>query len=363
MKQYSIAILLFWSSSVIGTQDFGATEEIEPTCPNSNFFQKIVSETCWGCFFPIQAAGVRMGSPDLEYNRPFDTGSGSPPVQSSSIGPDMPSDANTDAFCTCQDNLGLPEFGFTFGSWLPVNVIELVRMPYCSPTLGGVRLTDELRYIGGNKNDGGAGPQNTTMYHYHYFAYPLMFMLDMLSEPECNPGGYFDFDLMYLSELDPTWNEDELAVIATPEIAIFSNPLAIAACIGDSVAATAGYPIDSLFWCAGTWGGMYPFSGTVPANGSPPKITSLLAARVVALMHRRGLAYGTVGTSNMCDASFEPMIRKTQYKLNQTYPMPEANGNHWIGQSPLTWGEWRNIPAVGEDFVHVLWRWTDCCIR
>jgi conjugal transfer pilus assembly protein TraU len=32
-----------------------------------------------------------------------------------------------------------------------------------------------------------------------------------------------------------------------------------------------------------------------------------------------------------------------------------------IGESPLTWGEWRNIPAVGEDHLYLLWRWNDCC--
>jgi len=34
------------------------------------------------------------------------------------------------------------------------------------------------------------------------------------------------------------------------------------------------------------------------------------------------------------------------YKLEQFYPLAVANGNHWLGQSNFTWGEWRNLPPV-----------------
>ena len=233
---------------------------------------------------------------------------------------------------------------------------------YCSPTLAGTFLNSNMRVLGGNKQKSDGDPDKG-FYQYHYFAYPLMFMLDMLSEPECNPGGYFDFDLMYLSELDPTWNEDELALFTTPEIAIFANPLAMAACSADAASASAGYPLDSMYWCAGTWGHLYPLTGNLDVYGSPPRDTSLLATRALATMHRRGLAYSTVGNGNLCKASFSPMLPKSQYKMSQLYPMPEANANHWIGQTPFLWGEWRNIPATGEDFLHIVWRWTDCCVR
>jgi conjugal transfer pilus assembly protein TraU len=36
-------------------------------------------------------------------------------------------------------------------------------------------------------------------------------------------------------------------------------------------------------------------------------------------------------------------------------------GSHPIGQTTFAWGEWRVIPAVGEDAIYVLWRWHDCC--
>lgn len=38
-------------------------------------------------------------------------------------------------------------------------------------------------------------------------------MLDLFMDGNCNADGYMDFDLMYLSELDPTWLNDELAFL------------------------------------------------------------------------------------------------------------------------------------------------------
>ena len=54
------------------------------------------------------------------------------------------------------------------------------------------------------------------------------------------------------------WHDDETAFFLNPEAAIFGNPIAQASCATDSIAATAGFPIDALFWCAGCQGSMYP---------------------------------------------------------------------------------------------------------
>ena len=72
---------------------------------------------------------------------------------------------------------------------------------------------------------------------------------------------YVDFDMLYVSELDPTWNNDELAFFTNPEASLVATPVAQAACPADAVASTARHPIDKLFWCAGSWGFIYPLSG------------------------------------------------------------------------------------------------------
>jgi len=39
----------------------------------------------------------------------------------------------------------------------------------------------------------------------------------------CNAGGLRNLDIMYMSELDPTWNIDELAFFINPETVVFAN--------------------------------------------------------------------------------------------------------------------------------------------
>ena len=64
----------------------------------------------------------------------------------------------------------------------------------------------------------------------------------------------------------------------------------------------------------------------------------------------------------LCRAQLEPFLPKSQYQLSQAYPRPEANNRHAIGASTFAWGEHRALPGVGEDFVHLVWRWLDCCL-
>lgn len=82
-----------------------------------------------------------------------------------------------------------------------------------------------------------------------------------------------------------------------PEAAAVANPLAISACTADAASSTLGKPIDQLFWCAGSWGHLYPLSGHTLAFGSLAENTSHLAARAIAAQHRRGLARRTMGNS------------------------------------------------------------------
>ena len=314
---------------------------LKPGCPNAELFSsKLITEICWSCLLPFRIAGMTLGSGPAR----------------------APASAANDAFCTCPDPLGVPEPGMVLGAWTPARLIEVVRIPYCAPVLGGILLRNNPRLLGGYRNV----TQDTSdaiFYHFHYYAFPLLIMLDLFVEPDCNADGYMDFDLMYLSELDPTWNSDELAFLLNPEAALFANPVALAACLVDAGLATAHEPLESLFWCAGSWGNLYPLTGTINWQGSPPRDTSLIATRAVAALHRRGLAWKTMGKEALCRGYIHPTLPKNQYRLEQFYPVAEANSNHWIGQSTFTWGEWRNVPAVGEDFVHLLWRWVDCCLR
>jgi len=309
-------------------------------CPSYDIFKSIISDVCWDCMFPIIIAGVKMGG-------------GSKP----------PGAAKNKVVCTCKKKIG-----FGFSMWEPARLVEVVRRPYCFPLFGGKiidpgagKIGVDGMFMGGRSSDSNDNDSSDKVfYNYHYFAFPLAIILDLFSG--CNPDGFADFDLMYISELDPTWNDDELAFFTNPEVVLVANPVAQAACIADAVASTAGHPLQFMFWCAGSWGGLYPFTGNILTNGSPPRDSSLIVARALAALHRRALAWKTMGDAARCSGYIYPSLVKTQYKFEQMFPLAEAKSNHWIGQSSFKWGEWRNIPGAGEDFVHMVWRWIDCCV-
>jgi conjugal transfer pilus assembly protein TraU len=310
-------------------------------CPDGSVLgTRMIIDICWDCVFPIRVAGVPMA-----------TGSRG-----------IPARASDQVVCACRDGLGVPRPGLAVGMWTPAKLIELVRAPGCSPALGGIRLPGFDPLFRGTLGDSTFNHGDASFWHYHTWSFPVLAMLELFVEAECMAGGMQDFDLLYISELDPTWSDSGLAFFANPEAALLANPIVQAACVADAAGANLGRPVDELFWCAGSWGGLYPLVGTYNAPTSPVRVTSLLATRALAAQHRRGLAWRTMGNDAMCRGVIDPMIPKSQYRMSMFFPMAQANSNHVIGQSTFVWGEWRNVPGRGPDPVYLLWRWTDCCM-
>ncbi|EBG2320418.1 conjugal transfer protein TraU [Vibrio cholerae] len=320
---------VFWVRSV----------SADPGCQNAEVIGgKLITDICWSCIFPIKVAGV-----------PISGGGGS-----------FPSEAVSNPLCMCEDNLGVPRPGVTTSMWEPARLVEFQRVPGCSSVLNGVRFPFDRTnqgHHGMGDMDGGDG----SFMHFHYYAFPLLVMLDLFIKQTCNADGYMDLDIMYMSELDPTWNNDELAFFTNPEAAAVANPIAAAACTADAVSSTAGKPLKQLFWCAGSWGTLYPFSGNQNGGKGVIRDSSLLSTRVLAALHRRGLAWKTMGSEAMCRGVISPTLPKTQYKFTLLHPVPETNSSHVIGESTLTWGLARTIPAIGQDPIYTIWRWNDCC--
>jgi conjugal transfer pilus assembly protein TraU len=67
---------------------------------------------------------------------------------------------------------------------------------------------------------------------------------------------------------------------------LFANPLAQISCAADCAAASAGLPLDSLFWCGGCQGSLYPFTGTVANHSGGVQASLLLSERMIAKLHR-----------------------------------------------------------------------------
>ena len=57
-----------------------------------------------------------------------------------------------------------------------------------------------------------------------------------------------------------------------------------------------------------------------------------------------------------------PIIRKSMYRYQMTYPIPELFSCKRIGQTEALWQAGREFPYKGEDFGYLVWRKRDCCL-
>lgn len=347
---FYLLIVAFSFFSIVSTRALAVetqTSSINPACPDAKVFSnKLVSDIDWSNLYPIRIAGAKLGVGEVP------DGAASPQV-----------------FCMCPDNNGVPYFGMQIGMWRPIRLIEVVRVASCSPAMGGTMMQSNPRLIGGPKADE-KDATDVHFYNVNVWAFPITTILGIFTSVRCNSDYFMDIDLINMSTVDPTWNDEELSLLFTPEAFIFATPPALALQLVDAASSTIGKPLNKAIGSAGTWGSLYPMSGFGITIGSPPQITSLIATKSLAKLHRIGFARRNMGSDVMCAAKRTPTITKTQYKLSTFFPVAEISGNthgrsvkgsHVIGAPTFQWGEWRNRPGTGEDFLYIVWSWMDCC--
>ena len=302
-------------------------------------FVNPIADVCWECIFPITIGPIAVGAVAGVADTP---NPGSP-------------------FCFCGEPI--PRIGLSLGMWEPARLIDVSRVPYCFPNLGGLTLDPGLpagRGRGGSSAGDGAG---SSVWHVHYYLYPLLSWIGALLDLGCLEAG--GLDIAWLSELDPTWWDDELSFLLNPEAVLFTGLPAQAACAADCIAASVGLPLDPLFWCAGCQGGMYPLTGNVGAHVGGVQASLLAAERLVYRLHRLLLAWGTSGPEALCGQVPMPIMRKSQYRWQMTQPVPATApwlGCNPTGRSSVLWESLRELPVSGESFGYLLWRKRNCCL-
>lgn len=297
-----------------------------------------VSDVCWNCMFPISIG----------------------PAKLSALGQVDNSDPPPPLVCACPTPLPpYIRWGVGVSYWEPTYITEVVRTPFCSPSLGGTS-------IGGgsgrrNSNHSGNSQSELATFHVHWFQYPILAEIfeDEAQDLCMHPT---PFQMSYMSEFDVTWQDDQSAFLFNPEVTLFANPVAQAACIADALKAqTTMFGIDTLFWCSGGQGSVYPFTGNISMNDS--NIDSSLAAvhRHYAKMHRLFQAYDYSTTAAICAPIPQPIIRKQQYKAQMMYPIPQTKLGLGFGVPSYWWSMGREYPYKGEDFSYLIWRKRQCC--
>lgn len=307
------------------------------TCPSQAGVGKFINpitDICWQCLFPITIGGLRV-SPNGE-------------------------DTNNTRSVICTCSRPIPRVGIPISFWEPVRLVDVTRTPFQMVNMGGMQLGSTGLKGAGVVSGSHNGTTKKSFYQVHWYMYPVLYWLELLTDFVCMEKG--DFDIAYLTELDPLWNDDETSFILNPEAVLFSNPIAQAACAADCVASTANFPLDTLFWCGGCQGSMYPLTGTIDYHIGGVQASLLLVQRMIAKLHREGLLWGTVGKAAWCDKYPMPVIKKDQYKTQMTYPIPSTNGCQPLGRSEIIWGAGKEFPHSGEDFGYLIWRKRSCCL-
>jgi conjugal transfer pilus assembly protein TraU len=263
------------------------------------------------------------------------------------------------------------EIGLSIGFWEPAYLVEVPRKPWCFPTLGGIAVKGNPSPAHGRTskkdaaNKSAGAVEREVFYHTHVYNYPLLYILGVASNNPCLKRGAME--LAYLTEIDPSWNDPAWSAVFNFEAVLFANPIALAACGVDCVAATLSMSLQPMFWCAGCQGGMYPTQGFVPHHHGGVDTSLLLTQRIMFKMHKELIAWAYHGQPALCDGPYpEPVMDKRAYKTQMVYPIPSTTQVAGkccqpMGANSITWNFGKEFPILGEDFGYLLFRKRNCC--
>jgi conjugal transfer pilus assembly protein TraU len=309
----------------------GATAD-GPAC--GGHFVNPITDICWECLFPVS-----IGSAAVSTGKLADTENPASPIQLCPVPPPV-----------------FKRVGLAIGFWEPMAITDVTRSPFCMVNLGGVQL--KIGQVGLGVGTQESKDLPSVFYHVHWYKYPLVSWLNIFTDMGCMQGG--DMDIGYLTELDPLWNDDALALIINPEAALFGNVVAQGACAADATASMVK-PLDPLFWCAGAHGSLYPFTGTVTNQYSPASASVLLSERMAYKLHRQGMIMESVGHDvAVCYEYPSPVIPKSRWRYQMVNMLPDALSCHPFGQSTLTWETGHLPPNDRENYGYLMWRKRNC---
>ena len=297
-------------------------------------FVNPITDICWDCLFPLT-----IGASVVAKSSYPDTSNPSNPI------------------CLCPTET-LPRLGVSIGYWEPFALVDVTRKPYCMVNLG-VQLHIKDQGLGGSQMPDTDG--RGAFYYVHWYKYPVIYWLQILTSLGCMQTD--GFDVMYPSELDPTWNDSELAFVLNPEATLFSHPVARASCASDATKALVGTAVDTLFWCQGAQGSTYPLTGFVANQASPISAATLLAERMNFKLHRMGLIPDSVGKNSpaLCKTQNSAIMPKSRYRYQMVNSLPDAKRCQPFGHSVVTWEAGHTYPGDGDNFGFLIWRKRNCC--
>lgn len=376
MKKYLVGLFLF----------FTLDNSIAGNCQGR--FLNPITDICWSCLFPMAIGPMyfdksQKGGTALDFDSSIPT-SLFPGITGRSV-------AGT---CFCSERLPEVPAGVLMSWYEPSRLVDVTRTPFCMVGLGGLDLGKGLSKIISAPEYGddthGLNTQGS-FYQVHWYYSPIMLILGIL-DAGCNMGASKSFDVLFLSEIDPFWNDDNISFIFSPEVVLFTSMPAQLACSVDCIASSLPYskstlktisftgpvrapsatntanilnPSKYLFWCGGCQGALYPLNGNNSDSIYPVQSSVLTALKTATLMHRMGLQDKTTGALGMCNNLLPNLfIDKSEWKYSMGFPVPQSKHDNCcnaFGETDTTWNSGASFPKKGEDFTYIMYHQRDCC--
>lgn len=284
---------------------------------------------------------------------------------------DNSSSDNNNFVCGC----GINWVGISTGFWEPSHMIDVSTDAYCTPSLGGKVISDfglPADGDGTNSPQRGVPGHNNTFYHYVTYRYPIIAIMQVLSDNPCVDRS--PFDILDFSAVNPGWVDEQIGAILNPDAFLYGTLDALMSGIPVGICATTE-ATDSFclrvrqlaHWSVGFNGMTYPLSGASAGRDNTLAVTMNIAKRAFTVQHRTMRVWGTSGKKGLCGYYPQVYLDDTDYKLSMGYPLAQqtpVNGKccQPFGASTLVWGAGRTFPVKGEDFSYVVFKKRDCCL-
>ena len=273
MSRKKILLALLFSAFLMS----GARDTAAGTKCGGRFFNP-VSDIDWRAMFPIKIGGVAVTP-----------GEGTDTV-------------NHFPICFCGSPV--PRVGIKVSFWEPVKLDRGRKAPRMLPFARGQKASPSLLRHGGEHTGREAEQRGdrTSFLHVHHFIYPVFSVLSLFSSFGCMTQG--GFDLAYMTAFDPTLEQRRTLVPAPPRNSACGKSRRAGIVRRRRRGCTAGgFGLNELFWCAGSWGSVYPHTGNNGATGDLPAVYALSAVKLLAKLHNELLAFKTTGEGSLCAAA------------------------------------------------------------
>lgn len=267
-------------------------------------------------------------------------------------GPNNPALHSMPSVCRCGIKVGV---GVTY--WEPTYVAEVSRSAGCLSTMGGeAAFGNSMAHMNTGHADSGGHNQRMQI---HWYKYPVAAMMDVLK----NFGGCVslpDFQLAYMSEVDPEWNAGANSILSQAETLLFANPIAAMACIPEVATSIFNMNLDVLYWCTGSQGTIFPMTGDSNAFHTNAKGNMQMLAKYVARTFRTGGIFATIGPWAQCSSVYSPIWLKSQFRIDPIYPI-HVNRTIVFGKPEAVFA----VPSINTptqtESAYMLWQAKQCC--